>query len=162
HHFNQAFLFETIEPLERAPLEAALALLRDRHDALRLRYCRAHGAWHQRYADAQAEATRPLPLTWAQLTETGEKARRVEIAELIGAAHRSRDLEQGPLWRVVYIDGGHDDSSRLLFVVHHLAVDGVSWRPLLEDLETAYRQLRDNQPLTLPPRSASFKAWAVS
>ncbi|HEX5107390.1 MAG TPA: amino acid adenylation domain-containing protein [Vicinamibacterales bacterium] len=161
-HFNQAFLFETIERLERAPLERALAALREHHDAFRLRYCRANGVWHQRYAAADAGSTSPLPLTWASLTGKGESARRAEIAEITAAAHRSLNIEHGPLWRVVYIDGGTGHPSRLLIVVHHLAIDGVSWRPLLEDLETAYCQIRDGKPLALPPRSASFKAWAVS
>ena len=45
-------------------------------------------------------------------------------------------------------------------MVHHLAVDGVSWRPLLEDLETAYQQLKAGQTVQLPPKTTSFKAWA--
>jgi non-ribosomal peptide synthase protein (TIGR01720 family) len=46
--------------------------------------------------------------------------------------------------------------------VHHLAVDGVSWRILLEDLGKAYRQLDEGAPVQLPARSASFKEWALS
>jgi non-ribosomal peptide synthase protein (TIGR01720 family) len=45
-------------------------------------------------------------------------------------------------------------------VVHHLAVDGVSWRVLLADLETAYAQLSVGRPVALPPKSTSFKHWA--
>src|ERR1051326_995020 len=49
---------------------------------------------------------------------------------------------------------------RVLVVVHHLAMDGVSWRILLEDVETAYRQLGAGEPVRLPPKTTSFKAWA--
>ncbi len=69
------------------------------------------------------------------------------------------DLERGPLWRVVVIQlaGG---KSKLLVVVHHLAIDGVSWRILLEDLEKGYLQAKLGQAIQLAPKTTSFKDWA--
>ncbi|WP_230480395.1 condensation domain-containing protein, partial [Nocardiopsis kunsanensis] len=49
---------------------------------------------------------------------------------------------------------------RLLIAAHHLIVDGVSWRILLQDLTTAYRQTTDNQPIDLGPRTTPFPVWA--
>ncbi|MBN1489663.1 MAG: amino acid adenylation domain-containing protein, partial [Phycisphaerae bacterium] len=49
---------------------------------------------------------------------------------------------------------------RLLIVIHHLAVDGVSWRILLEDLFTAYGQLEAQRPVELPAKTTSFREWA--
>jgi hypothetical protein len=60
----------------------------------------------------------------------------------------------------VYFDLGRAHPGRLLIVIHHLAVDGVSWRVLLEDLEAAYRQLEAGKGVQLPPRTTSFKTWA--
>ena len=48
----------------------------------------------------------------------------------------------------------------MLVVVHHLAVDGISWRPLLEDIETAYTQLAQGLPAQLPAKTTSFQRWA--
>ena len=45
-------------------------------------------------------------------------------------------------------------------MVHHLAVDGVSWRILLEDLQTAYGQLARGQAVRLPPKTTSLQHWA--
>ncbi|MCZ7019437.1 condensation domain-containing protein, partial [Salmonella enterica] len=61
-----------------------------------------------------------------------------ELEALGEEAQRSLDLSQGPLLRAVLV-GMADGSQRLLLVIHHLVVDGVSWRILLEDLQTAYR-----------------------
>jgi amino acid adenylation domain-containing protein/non-ribosomal peptide synthase protein (TIGR01720 family) len=49
---------------------------------------------------------------------------------------------------------------RLLLAIHHLVVDGISWRILLEDLATAYDQLRRGEPVRLPPKTSSYQAWA--
>jgi non-ribosomal peptide synthase protein (TIGR01720 family) len=76
------------------------------------------------------------------------------------AAQGSLDLGSGPLWRAVYFDLGPDRPGRLLIVVHHLAVDGISWRPLLEDLDTAYGQLRAGRLVQLPAKTTPYKAWA--
>ena len=45
-------------------------------------------------------------------------------------------------------------------MIHHLAIDGISWRPMLEDLETAYRQIQAGRPVKLPPKTTSYKTWA--
>ncbi|MGV8442215.1 condensation domain-containing protein, partial [Pseudomonas aeruginosa] len=72
---------------------------------------------------------------------------------------RSLDLGSGPLLRALLATLG-DGSQRLLLVIHHLVVDGVSWRILLEDLQTAYRQLQAGQAVALPAKTSAFKAWA--
>jgi amino acid adenylation domain-containing protein/non-ribosomal peptide synthase protein (TIGR01720 family) len=64
------------------------------------------------------------------------------------------DLADGPLLKaVLYPD-------RLLLAVHHLVVDGVSWRILLEDLATAYRQASAGTEIDLGARTTSFPEWA--
>ncbi|MFO0174497.1 MAG: condensation domain-containing protein, partial [Aphanizomenon sp.] len=55
---------------------------------------------------------------------------------------------------------GTNKSSRLLIIIHHLAVDGVSWRILLEDLETAYKQISRGEKIQFRPKTTSFKYWA--
>jgi non-ribosomal peptide synthase protein (TIGR01720 family) len=60
---------------------------------------------------------------------------------------------------VAYFDLGEGRPGRLLFVFHHLIIDGVSWRILLEDLQTAYEQLSHGKDLVLPQKTTSFQAW---
>jgi non-ribosomal peptide synthase protein (TIGR01720 family) len=66
----------------------------------------------------------------------------------------------GPLLWVVLFKLGAQRPGRLLIVIHHLVVDGVSWRVLLEDFQRAYQQLRGGQAIELPPKTTAFKAWA--
>ena len=72
-------------------------------------------------------------------------------------AQASLDLEAGPLWRMTLFDLGADRPHRLLVVIHHLAVDGVSWRILLEDLEQLYEQAAAGEPLSLPAKTTSWQ-----
>ncbi len=53
-----------------------------------------------------------------------------------------------------------EGDGRLLLVAHHLVIDGVSWRILLEDLQAAYRALRDGTRIELPEKSSSFQLWS--
>jgi NRPS condensation-like uncharacterized protein len=63
-----------------------------------------------------------------------------KCAALFADAQRSLDLQEGPLMRVLLVDGP-EAQQRLFIAIHHLVVDGVSWRVLLDDLQTVYRQL---------------------
>src|SRR5689334_1110264 len=74
----------------------------------------------------------------------------------------SFDLRQGPLVRVVLFDLGAEQPARLLVIFHHLAIDGVSWRLLFQDLAAIYEQLSQGQPVVLPPKTTSYKQWAES
>jgi non-ribosomal peptide synthase protein (TIGR01720 family) len=62
--------------------------------------------------------------------------------------------------RVVFFELGASKPSRLLIIIHHLVVDGVSWRLLLEDLQRGYEQLSRGERLAFAPKTTSFKQWA--
>ncbi len=155
-HWNQALLLAVAEPLERAPVEAALAALLAHHDALRHRFQRVGGAWEQ-----QAAPPEQLPaLAWEDLTAVADEALAERITERAGAWQRSLDLAEGPLLRVAYFDLGPSREGRLLLVGHHLVVDGVSWRILLEDFRTAYGQARQGNAIRLPRKTTSLRHWS--
>src|SRR5262249_4834526 len=155
-HYNQAFLFETASPMDRSLLELALKALSRQHDALRLRFIQETGGWRQFYSTA-AES---VPLIWTNIAALDEAQQCCTIETLAASTQASLNLQSGPLWRVAYFDSVSDQPGRLLFVVHHLAVDGISWRPLLEDLETTYEQLKAGRAIKLPAKTTSYKTWA--
>jgi non-ribosomal peptide synthase protein (TIGR01720 family) len=97
---------------------------------------------------------------WVDLSEMSEAEQVREIEEQSKEYQASLDLEAGPLVRVVYYEMGGRQADRLLLVAHHLVVDGVSWRILLEDLQTAYRQARDGQEVKLPLKTSAYRTWA--
>ncbi|OAZ97106.1 non-ribosomal peptide synthetase [Halomonas sp. G11] len=153
HHWNQAVLLHSREALDTTALSQALDALVRHHDSLRLRYWQdVDGAWRQRYAvvaDIQEQE-----LLWACQASDAE-----EIEALCENAQRSLDLAEGPLLRALAIEVA-DGSWRLWLAIHHLVVDGVSWRILLDDLQTAYSQARTGQTIELAEKSSSLLDWA--
>ncbi len=155
NHWNQAFLLELPAAIDLDQLQQALALVVAHHDALRLRLSWQEGqpALHHD-PDASAQS-----ITSIDLSEVGPEGHAERIELEASAAQSQLDLERGPLLAAVYFRRGAAPG-RLLLAVHHLAVDGVSWRIIIEDLEAAYQSLRAGATVELPPRSASFQDWA--
>ncbi|WP_171006527.1 condensation domain-containing protein, partial [Pseudomonas sp. 2FG] len=145
---NQYLLLELAEPLPATQLEQALRGLVQHHDALRLRYSQVDGQWQQTHAAAED----------AELLQVVELAAGEEVQAHCDALQRSLDLVSGPLLRGLYLkQSGLAD--RLLLSIHHLVVDGVSWRVLLEDLQRACLQLASGLPVQLPAKTSAFKTW---
>ncbi len=148
---NQYLLLELREPFELAQLEQALQALVQHHDALRLRYSHGEDGWQQWHASPVEASAQPLLQEYLARDDADAEARCRE-------AQGSLDLQQGPLLRALYLrQAGQPD--RLLLTIHHLAVDGVSWRVLLEDLPRAYGQLQADQAVQLAEKTTAFKAW---
>jgi amino acid adenylation domain-containing protein/non-ribosomal peptide synthase protein (TIGR01720 family) len=129
----------------------------EHHDALRLRFVRADSGWLQENAPKETQRV----FSVHDLSGI-EEHRRAAALEATGAAiQASLNLTDGPLVRVAFFNMGEETSSRLLIAVHHLAIDGVSWRILLEDLQSAYEQLKNGAEIAvLPPKTSSYKQWA--
>ena len=149
HHWNQSVMLKPSRRLDAAQLEAALHALIEQHDALRLTFVRQQSGWQASFA-----ASHNREVLWTR--ELSDVAR---LAELADEAQRSLDLATGPLLRAVLVELP-DGEQRLLLVIHHLVVDGVSWRVLLEDLQQICVALAAGQVPNLPARSTSLKAWA--
>ncbi|MGG2065340.1 non-ribosomal peptide synthase/polyketide synthase [Bacillus sp. S14(2024)] len=156
HHWNQSMFFRTKEKLDIVSLEKSVRNLLLHHDVLRLRYERLpDGAWKQWNEGIEEQ----LMLTVISLDEVSEDDWHQVIQKEINIAQGSLNLHDGPLMRMVYFDEG-EKTGRLFWTIHHLAVDGVSWRILLEDLQTAYNQAIQGQKIQLPMKSTSFKEWS--
>jgi non-ribosomal peptide synthase protein (TIGR01720 family) len=156
HHWNQTLLFELRERLAITALEQAVQQLILHHDALRMRFSVADGAWSQRNAGAADQTVCSLVDLGA--LPVAEQAAALEQAA--AAAQQSLDLANGPLLRAALFDLGPASRQRLLLTIHHLVVDGVSWRILLEDLQAAYAQVLQGQAVRLPAKTSSYKQWA--
>ncbi|GER90177.1 hypothetical protein KDW_43390 [Dictyobacter vulcani] len=156
HHWNQALLLSTTQALKPEILQAAVDALCVHHDALRLRFVYEKAGWRQYNADSEESTT----ITVVHLAHMPVAERTAAIEELAQEAQASLDLTAGPLLRVLYFDQGEDEEGRLLLILHHLIVDGVSWRILLTDLNTLYEQLSQGRDIQLPLKTTSFQEWA--
>jgi amino acid adenylation domain-containing protein/non-ribosomal peptide synthase protein (TIGR01720 family) len=153
HHFNQAVLLAVERPLATRRLHRAIAALVRHHAALRLRFHRAPQGWTQEVVAWDGA----VPFAVADLSRVPGAAERIgPVAEQVQS---SLDLERGPLLRVVLFQLGGGERDRLLVVIHHLAVDGVSWRVLLSDLAGLCEGGEGREP-ELPPATTSVRRWA--
>ncbi|MDC7337707.1 condensation domain-containing protein [Streptomyces lydicus] len=155
--FNQSLYLELAETPDHDALRTALAALTAQHDALRLRATPdGDGGW--RLHNAPAETGELLVHT--DLSGEPAEAQDAAMAAATDAAQRGFRLAEGPLLRARLFTLGAGRPPRLYVVAHHLVVDGMSWRILLADLETAYRQAAAGRPVDLGPRTTSFRDWA--
>ncbi|GGY14801.1 non-ribosomal peptide synthetase [Paludibacterium paludis] len=150
HHYNQSYLFD-LEPGARADaLETAFARVLDHHEGLRTRFERTGSVWRARVAEAET----PFRLERFEVPRGDDAALR----EVLDSLERGLDIGRGRVFRGAYLEDGA--TARLAVVAHHLVVDGVSWRILLEDLIRAYDAIAAGREPALPARTASFQRWA--
>jgi non-ribosomal peptide synthase protein (TIGR01720 family) len=157
HHWNQSVFLRSQEPILPARMERAVEALITHHDALRLRFVKGDAGWEQR-VDANVQT----PFTSIDLSgASSEDEQSAALQREMASVQSSLDLTHGPLLRVAHFSLGEKHQDRLLITVHHLVVDGVSWRILLEDLQTAYQQLTRGEIVSLPARTTSFTRWTT-
>ncbi|MDL4774582.1 non-ribosomal peptide synthetase [Actinomadura xylanilytica] len=151
--YSQRMLLQVPPALGVDRLTAALQAVLDHHAMLRLRLDRTAPEWRFEVAEPGAVDAAPLVRRVDVAGAAGAELRAVLGAEA-AAARRRLDPDAGTMAQLVWFDAGPDRPGRLLLTVHHLAVDGVSWRILLPDLVTAWAGEG------LQPVATSFRRWA--
>ncbi|WP_313042053.1 non-ribosomal peptide synthetase [Pseudomonas sp.] len=149
-HWNQALVLKPLQLLDAHRLEQALLAVLEHHDALRLSFTPRDAQWHAEHLGVPEGGV----LLQAQVRDMQA------CTALFTDTQRSLDLAQGPLLRALLVDGPQGQQ-RLLIAIHHLVVDGVSWRVLLEDLQNVYRQLSEGQSVSLPAKTSALRDWAA-
>ncbi|XOV73036.1 MAG: amino acid adenylation domain-containing protein [Verrucomicrobiota bacterium] len=157
-HFNHSEMLHSVEPFDKILLEQAIQSLWKEHDQLRARFRmkaetnKDRTVWEQYIPEAREEnILREFDLT----KEDQPDSRLLQFANQLQSSFR---LSEGPLMAVGLFRC--KDGDRLLFVIHHLVVDGVSWRLLLEDFQEAYQSLKAGFGWEPKARSASYSEWA--
>ncbi|MGB8193181.1 MAG: amino acid adenylation domain-containing protein [Chitinophagaceae bacterium] len=152
HHFNQSILLQHKTRLDKEVIERILQKISQHHDALRMVYVEEAGTVKQfnRGFDVQP--------TVLEIDLRREENPAVALHQHAQQLQQNHDLGKGPLLKAAIFRMPEND--RLLLVAHHLVVDGVSWRILLEDISALYEQSLNGQAFDLPPKTDSFKLWA--
>ncbi len=155
HYYNQLALLETARALRPDLLEQTLEHLLRHHDALRSRFEPQPAGWIQRFIEPHSAAGLVYTEDLSALPPQTQTERLQAVSRELQSGF---DLRFGPLLRLAAFDFG--TSRKVLFIVHHIVVDFISWQVLVSDFWTVYDALAQGRIPRLPEKSASFKTWA--
>ncbi|MEW6157225.1 MAG: amino acid adenylation domain-containing protein [Verrucomicrobiota bacterium] len=157
HHWNQAMEFDLYSPVELTAWRETVRHLTHRHDALRLRFDKSGDHWVQTCREVSGE---PVPFAYFDLAALGDTEQEKVIAQESAQLQSSLRMDRGPLWQVAVFNCGTQRPARVVIIVHHVAIDLVSWSVLVDELRSAYEQRISGQAIVLDPPAASFQQWA--
>ncbi|MCW2627549.1 amino acid adenylation domain-containing protein, partial [Mycobacterium sp.] len=161
--FHQSVLLRVPAELGVENLTGALQAVLDHHDLLRLRLDRDGGEWRPSVQPPGAVTAADL-VSRVDIADLNADELAKVITEQASAARDRLQPDQGIMVQLVWLDAGPEvagaAAGRLLLTLHHLVVDGVSWRILLPDLVTAWAGIATAQPVDLAPVPTSFRRWA--
>lgn len=152
HHYNQSVVLRSPTRLNKEGLELCFEKLVMHHDALRMVYQEHEGGWQQ---NGQEHTKKAHSLAFFDLRrkENGQKF----LIDTCQRLQSGMNLVKGPLIKAALFRMA--DGDRLVIIIHHLVMDGVSWRILIEDLSTVYDQYASGADLVMPLKTDSYQHW---
>jgi len=152
-HWNQSMMLYNRQGWDQSTVRKAFDRLVEHHDALRTRFRREKEGIVQTMFGLEEGPYYALDV---YETDSGdEAAARLEslACELQSALNIESMLIRLGLFKT-------DQGDHLLIIIHHLLIDGVSWRILLEDFQQIYHSLRAGEQPALPPKTDSYLEWS--
>jgi amino acid adenylation domain-containing protein/non-ribosomal peptide synthase protein (TIGR01720 family) len=156
NHFNHSVVLKSKSAIDAEVLQKTINALVKHHDVLRMVYKETKdGKWEQINLNAETNFDQ---ISFQDLRELDDE---LEAMKKYGATLQSSfNIQTGPLLKI-----GHyrmSDGDHLVFIAHHLIIDGVSWRILLEDFSNVYEQIAVNDKVELPLKTDSYKHWSTT
>ncbi|PEF73903.1 non-ribosomal peptide synthetase, partial [Bacillus pseudomycoides] len=153
HHWNQSMILHHIEGFKASLVEKVFSKVVEHHDALRIIF---------KIEDGQiCQVNRGLEETIFEMEEYDLTAKfdvAPYIQKISNRIQESLDIYRGPLIKLGLFKTRTGD--HLLIVIHHLIVDTVSWRILIEDFIKGYQQAEEQKRIVLQPKTHSFQEWS--
>lgn len=150
--YNQSIIVKCRHRISKEILNQALVAITEHHDTLRMRF--------QSTMEEVSQIDQDINECW-ELQEwslkEGQNIESSEIKERLKQVEESMNLNSGKLIKTVLI---HGDEDYVYITIHHLIIDGVSWRILIRDLDKAYTQLMSGQKASLGTKTVSYKQWS--
>lgn len=161
-HYNQSLLLTVPAEFNVGQLVSLISAIYERHDALRLRFAQSSentepANWQAQYVPLET-ALIEASVSMEHVVANNEEQFLQALAEKGEGIQASLSIEDGPLMRAMLFSSEHF-GSRLLLVLHHLVVDGISWRSLLTDLNQGYSQLISGEHVSLSEKTSSLQQW---
>jgi len=142
-YFNQAIYLEATNVIDSKLLEESLKYIVEYHGAFKIQFLQTSSGWIQKYSEEEKNHA----FSFVHSLESVCNVKQMQ---------ESLNIHQGPLFRAIFLS----ESKKVFLVIHHLIVDGISWRILLKDLEVVYRQLSQNKIPSLPEKTSSYQEWS--
>ncbi|MFJ8094305.1 condensation domain-containing protein [Streptomyces griseofuscus] len=171
--YNQSLVLRTPAGFGTEDAVRVVQALLDTHDILRLRVPGGAGAGTAGMDSAGTESTGARPLVpppgsvdaralieHVEAGALGDEELPGLVTERVRAARRLLAPAEGIVLRAVRVDRGPARQGRLALIVHHLAVDGVSWRILQDDLRSCWEALAAGRAPEPAPVPTPFAHWA--
>ncbi len=155
HHWNMAALLEVWGVDNPSAIKKAIPELLRHHDALRIRFRQTETGWKQ----VNAAPDDAIPFEFIDISHRSREDQGSAIRDEATRIQESLNLTTGPVIQFAYFDTGQQPH-RLLIVAHHMVIDGISWRILLEDLNSLVQKQQRGEAMQLPPKTTSYKQWA--
>ena len=148
-HFNQDVMIR-IPKVKHETLVEILAAIVEHHDMLRAVYIDSALT----IPALESVVTVDVPVFSFDSFVSEAK----EIEEICNRIQASFSLEKGPLFKAAHFC--YKDYDELFLCSHHLVIDGISWRIIIDDIFAAINQKKENTKIELPKKTASFKQWS--
>ncbi|XLS29453.1 non-ribosomal peptide synthase/polyketide synthase [Flavobacteriaceae bacterium M23B6Z8] len=153
--FNQSVLLSIDKSVDKSSLSAVVSKVYEQHDALRFRYRKEGEDWFQYYSDQIG------CLDQVVIKEETTEAVSEMITDYCQQYQNSLSIGSGPVFRVLHITTPETmDQDRLFMVAHHLVIDGVSWRILLDDLTSHLKEGTTAEKVIA--KGTSYREWSES
>lgn len=152
HHFNHTLLLSLAPEISPTQIHRAFDKIAEHHDMLRASFYQEDTEWKQEIKAKSAAISLEVYELRGDVDPTSS------ILTLGNQLQRTLNIEEGQLLRLCYFQS--DAGPFLLIVIHHLIIDGISWRILLEDLNILWAQMHQQIPLALPIESMPYLSWA--
>lgn len=133
-------------------VQEVLNKLMEQHDALRMKYSIHNNVVEQYNCDA---SEKHVDVGYMMIGHA-RNASQIMLEDS-NKLQRKCNLEEGDLLqaKIYHVE----NSDYLVLIIHHLVVDAVSWRILIEDFSEMYQNLCDGNEIQLRSKSTSFQKW---
>jgi len=154
HHWNQGLLFDLDQRLSAADLASVVEFLVQHHDGLRLNFSKENQKWRAEYRTAYLDST------FERVDARGWADHSTRVQEHLENRQNQLALSAGPLFCAILFENGSDRKNQLVLMAHHLVIDAVSWKVIVDDLATLFSQHQTKETLDLGSKSLSIRDWA--
>ncbi|WP_419893526.1 amino acid adenylation domain-containing protein [Oceanobacillus kimchii] len=153
--YNMSLPLEVLKPLDLGLLIKTLNLLLEKHEVLKSNFKLMEYKWEHHHN----KNLKKMPLQIYDISKDFKYTLNDKIKEIIQDEQNSLDISENSLIKAIYIKMPNKDKDKLVFIIHHLIVDGLSWRILAEDLEEIYTSLENKETIILEP-TTSYRLWS--